>query len=189
MHAIGIDIGTTSICGVVIDTATGAVKASKTVDSNAFIKTDKLYEKIQSAEKIIALAKSILDELITDQIGVIGVTGQMHGIVYHDKFGKPVSPLYTWQDGRGDLPYKNTTYAGFLGSHTGYGNVTDFYNREKGLVPENAVNYCPCVVRLQKSKLTFATYSLLKIQNQMHTLSYNWHKRSNGRTTRMLRLL
>jgi len=142
MHAIGIDIGTTSICGVVIDTATGAVKDSKTVDSNAFIKTDKPYEKIQSAEKIIALAKSILDELITDETGVIGVTGQMHGIVYHDRFGKPVSPLYTWQDGRGDLPYKNTTYAGFLESHTGYGNVTDFYNREKGIVPENAINYC-----------------------------------------------
>jgi sedoheptulokinase len=142
MHAIGIDIGTTSICGVVIDIATGEVKTSKTVNSDAFIQTENSFEKIQSAEKIISLAKNILDELITDDAAVIGVTGQMHGIIYYDANGMPVSPLYTWQDGRGDLPYKNTTYAGFLGSHTGYGNVTDFYNRENLLVPENAVSYC-----------------------------------------------
>ncbi len=142
MKAIGIDIGTTSVCGVIIDAQSGALIKSKTVDSNAFIKTENAYEKIQSAEKIIKLATEILDELLTEDTAVIGVTGQMHGIVYYDKDGKPVSPLYTWQDGRGDLPYKNTTYAGFLGSHTGYGNVTDFYNRENGLVPDNATGYC-----------------------------------------------
>ncbi len=142
MQVIGIDIGTTSICGVAVDTVSGEVKASKTVDSNAFIKTDKPFEKIQSADKIITLAKCILDELICEETVAIGVTGQMHGIVYYDKNGNPVSPLYTWQDGRGDLPYKNNTYAGFLGSHTGYGNVTDFYNRENGLVPENSSSYC-----------------------------------------------
>ena len=142
MKAIGIDIGTTSVCGVVIDTVSGAVISSKTIDSNAFIKTENSFEKIQSPEKIITLAKSILDELLTEDTAVIGVTGQMHGIVYYDESGIPVSPLYTWQDGRGDQPYKNTTYAGYLKSHTGYGNVTDFYNRENGLVPENAKGYC-----------------------------------------------
>lgn len=142
MKAIGIDIGTTSVCGVVVDTVSGAVISSKTVDSNAFIKTENSFEKIQSPEKIITLATAILDELMTEDTAVIGVTGQMHGIVYYDASGKPVSPLYTWQDGRGDLPYKNTTYAGYLKSHTGYGNVTDFYNRENGLVPENAKGYC-----------------------------------------------
>ena len=142
MQAIGIDIGTTSLCGVVLDTESGRVIASKTVESNAFIESENSFEKIQSPEKILTLAKSILDELLTDATAVIGVTGQMHGIVYYDQNGDPASPLYTWQDGRGDLPYKNTTYAGFLGSHTGYGNVTDFYNQENGLVPENAKAYC-----------------------------------------------
>ncbi len=141
MQAIGIDLGTTGICGVAIDCESGAVINSKTVDSNAFI-SGEAFEKIQSPEKIIFLAKSILDELICDDTAVIGVTGQMHGILYYDAEGEAVSPLYTWQDGRGDLPYKNTTYAGFLGSHTGYGNVTDFYNRENGMVPKNAVGYC-----------------------------------------------
>ena len=143
MHAIGIDIGTTSVCGVVIDTVTGDVVESVTQNSDAFIKTDNDYEKIQSVDKIITLAFEILNSLITDKTAVIGVTGQMHGIVYTDSCGNAVSPLYTWQDGRGNLRYKDgETYAEYLCSSTGYGNVTDFYNRQNGLVPESATNYC-----------------------------------------------
>ena len=66
----------------------------------------------------------------------------MHGIVYINGKAEAVSPLYTWQDKRGDEPYKNTTYAGYLGSCSGYGNVTDFYNRENGIRPKEAVGYC-----------------------------------------------
>lgn len=142
MQAIGIDIGTTSICGVVIDTETGELLRSRTENSEAFIDGAKAFEKIQSPEKIISLATDILDGFICDETAVIGVTGQMHGIVYTDADGNAVSPLYTWQDGRGNEPYKGTTYAEYLGSHSGYGNVTDFYNRENGLVPQNAVSYC-----------------------------------------------
>ena len=142
MQAIGIDIGTTSICGVVIDTESGKLLRSVTKNSDAFIQTENSWEKIQSVEKIISIADSILEECISDETAVIGVTGQMHGIVYTDAEGKAVSPLYTWQDGRGNLPFKGTTYAEYLNSHSGYGNVTDFYNRENGLVPAEAVNFC-----------------------------------------------
>ena len=142
MQAIGIDIGTTSICGVVLDVKTGELIKSVTKDSNAFISGIADWEKIQSVEKIIAIATEILDALISDEAAVIGVTGQMHGIVYVDKDCNAVSPLYTWQDGRGEQPFGDTTYAEFLGSCTGYGNVTDFYNRQNGLVPENAVGFC-----------------------------------------------
>lgn len=143
MEAIGIDIGTTSICGVVIDTDTGAVLRVISKDSNAFIKTEKEYEKIQSVEKIFSLVLEILHSLINEECGVIGVTGQMHGIVYTDKKGKAVSDLYTWQDGRGNLEYKNgLTYAKYLNSHTGYGMVTDLYNRENSLRPVEAESFC-----------------------------------------------
>ena len=37
MKAIGIDIGTTSVCGILIDAATGCVEKSVTKNSNAFI--------------------------------------------------------------------------------------------------------------------------------------------------------
>lgn len=143
MQAIGIDIGTTSICGVVIDTVSGKVLKSVTKNSDTFIKTQNDYEKIQSVDKIVGLALGILDSLITNQTAVIGVTGQMHGIVYTDSSGNAVSPLYTWQDGRGNLLYKDgKTYAKHLKGASGYGNVTDFYNRQNGMVPSNAESYC-----------------------------------------------
>jgi sedoheptulokinase len=142
MQAIGIDIGTTSICGIVIDTETGACLQSITKDSNAFLSSDAPWEKIQSVQTIVTIAKDILHALISPQTCVIGVTGQMHGILYVDENGTCVSPLYTWQDGRGNQPYGDTTYADFLGSSSGYGCVTDFYNRENGLVPPNACGFC-----------------------------------------------
>lgn len=142
MKAIGIDIGTTSVCGVVIDVDTGKMINSCTKNSAAFIKTDNEWEKIQSVEKIMSVANEILENFIDEDVVVIGVTGQMHGIVYTDINGNAVSTLYIWQDERGNLPYKDTTYAKYLNSFSGYGNVTDFYNRENGIRPENAVSYC-----------------------------------------------
>lgn len=142
MKAIGIDLGTTSICAVVINTDSGKVLRSETVNSNAFITTPDEWEKVQNVSLIINKAVSMVDSFIDEETVVIGITGQMHGIVYYDKDGKAVSNLYTWQDGRGNLPYKDTTYARHLGGASGYGNVTDFYNRENGLVPEDAVGYC-----------------------------------------------
>ena len=142
MQIIGIDIGTTSISGVLIDADNGEVLKSKTENSEAFIETGKSFEKIQSVEKIIAIATDILDSLISSETVSIGVTGQMHGIVYYDRLGNHVSPLYTWQDKRGDEPYLDSTYAEYLNSCSGYGNVTDFYNKINGLVPESAVGFC-----------------------------------------------
>ncbi|MBQ6714419.1 MAG: hypothetical protein IJN15_02595 [Clostridia bacterium] len=183
MQLIGIDIGTTSICGVVIDGNTGEVLNSKTVNSDAFIKTDKSFEKIQSPEVIISKATEILDSFITDETVSIGVTGQMHGIVYYDESGSAVSPLYIWQDKRGDEPYKDTTYANFLGSHTGYGNVTDFYNRENDIRPKNAVNHCTIhdyfVMRLCGLKSAIihtsdaASFGLFNLENKTFNYDYS----------------
>ncbi|MBR5188172.1 MAG: hypothetical protein IKW18_06840, partial [Clostridia bacterium] len=60
MQAIGIDIGTTAICGVVIDTETGSMLRSVTKNSEAFLSSPHTWEKIQSVEKIITLATEIL---------------------------------------------------------------------------------------------------------------------------------
>lgn len=143
MKVVGIDIGTTSVCGVLIDATTGCVEKSVTKNSSAFIEGCADWEKIQSVNKIMTVTTDILESLIaaSSEVGVIGVTGQMHGIVYTDKDGDAVSPLYTWQDGRGNLPYKDVTYAKYLNSFSGYGNVTDFYNTENGIKPESAVSY------------------------------------------------
>lgn len=143
MQAIGIDIGTTSICAVVIDCKSGDVIKSVNQNSEAFIITPNDWEKIQNPEKIINTALKIADELINDKTRVIGITGQMHGIVYYDEEGTACSPLFTWQDGRGNLMYDdNNTYAGHLKLSSGYGTVTDFYNRRNNLRPPQAKGYC-----------------------------------------------
>lgn len=145
MKAIGIDIGTTSVCGILMNIETGRIEKSVTENSEAFLEGCAPWEKIQSVDKIMFTAMQILEELIeediAENIAVIGVTGQMHGIVYMDGEGKAVSPLYTWQDERGNLPYKDTTYAKYLNSFAGYGNVTDFYNKINGIRPAQAVHY------------------------------------------------
>ena len=73
----------------------------------------------------------------------------MHGILYLDISGIPVSPLYTWQDGRGDLPYDHDrSWAAHLSEltgyslATGYGMVTHYFNLNHGLVPETAARLC-----------------------------------------------
>ena len=142
MKAVGIDIGTTSICGIVCDGTSGKILKAINRSSDAFIRGCADWEKIQSVDKIISCATDILDSLIDENVAVIGVTGQMHGIVYTDANGNALSPLYTWQDGRGNLPYGETTYASFLKSYTGYGNVTDFYNTVNNIRPTNAEFFC-----------------------------------------------
>ncbi len=138
MNSVGIDIGTTSICGVSVNAETGEIIKSVTLPNNSFIKSDKEYEKIQDGAIILETVKQIIDGLIDSNTQSIGFSNQMHGIIYTDKEGTAVSPLYIWQDGRGNLQYKDgKTYAEYSKSYSGYGLVTDFYNRENGLVPEN----------------------------------------------------
>lgn len=93
----------------------------------------------------------------------IGITGQMHGIVYTDIQGNAVSPLYTWQDGRGNLNYReNQSYAAYLSDitgcpvATGYGLVTHFYNVQNRLVPTNATKLC-----------TIMDYAVMKLSGKI----------------------
>lgn len=141
MVALGLDIGTTSICGVAIDSDSGVVK--KVINrKNDFWLNGESWEKLQNPDGILERVYEILAELKCEDIEAIGVTGQMHGILYYNSDGKSVSPLYIWQDGRGNLKLDDKTYAEQLNSYTGYGNVTHFYNMKNGLVPEAAVGFC-----------------------------------------------
>lgn len=142
MKAIGIDIGIKNICGILIDAKTGAVEKNITFSNNSFAHFQSHFRKTQEVVKIVDIVDKILECLPLDGVSAIGITGQMHGIVYLDKKGNLASSLYTWQDNSGDLSYKGTTYAKYLGSYSGYGNVIDFFNRDNGLRPKNAVTYC-----------------------------------------------
>lgn len=151
MKAIGLDIGTTSVCGICCDTETGEILQSVTCANDTFIPSVHGWEKVQDSHALIRKIKDVAAQLTESHsdIACIGVTGQMHGILYLDRQGTPVSDLYTWQDGRGDLTYRNgETYASFLSRQSGYalasgyGAVTHFYNTVNHLIPETAVIFC-----------------------------------------------
>jgi Sugar (pentulose and hexulose) kinases len=145
MKAIGLDIGTTSLCGIVLDAQTGETLYTINRPNNSALPPSFPEERAQNAELIVSEMLAIAEELAAKEqnIASIGVTGQMHGIVYLDKNGHPASNLITWQDARGDLPFKNgETYAEHLKTASGYGAVTHFYNVQNGLVPADAVTFC-----------------------------------------------
>ena len=99
MVSIGVDIGTTTICACVLDTNTGEVLKTWT-KKHGFIAAPSPKTKIQSVNEIESMISAILNEITTnyDDIACLGLTGQMHGILYLDSHGSPVSPLITWQD-------------------------------------------------------------------------------------------
>lgn len=151
MKAIGIDIGTTTISLVVMDMETKRILESVTAANGTFLETEKDWERIQDPEKTVKKAVDILEQLLSrhQDIASIGLTGQMHGILYVDSEGECVSPLYTWQDGRGDLPeFDGKSMAGLVKEETGeavstgYGLVTHLYCSRKRTVPESAVSFC-----------------------------------------------
>ncbi|MBI4978036.1 MAG: hypothetical protein HZC28_11165 [Spirochaetes bacterium] len=150
MKYIGIDIGTTSVCGAVLDTASRRIVTAVTQQNRSFIRTSNSWERIQDTAKILAAARRIITGLTAKHSGIagIGVTGQMHGIVYVDDNGDVVSPLYTWQDTRAGLPHRYGTYAERFSRITGYpvapgfGLATHFYNLKNNIVPACTVSFC-----------------------------------------------
>ena len=81
----------------------------------AFIPSALTCAREQDVEKITQTALSVIETLFEryPDIHSIGVTGQMHGILYVDADGNAVSPLYTWQDARGSLDVYKRQQHGF----------------------------------------------------------------------------
>ncbi len=150
MYLIGLDIGTTTVSAVLVERETRNLIKAVTLENNAFIKSKFGFERAQDPEIIYTTVKDALFKLSVNfkDVSAIGVTGQMHGIVYCDENGKHISPLYTWQDGRGNESYKDATYSARINEKTGYktasgfGLVTHFYNTINCLVPEKAYKLC-----------------------------------------------
>jgi sedoheptulokinase len=161
MKLAGLDIGTTTLCGLLLDSDTGEILSVVTEPNSFAVRGAGEWESLQDPDAIYGAVGRILQRLAAPhgRIGAIGVAGQMHGIVYVDGRGKALSPLYTWQDGRGNRARPDgTTYAaalsGLLGRPvaTGMGAVTHFYNAANGLVPADAVSMC-----------TIADYTAMKL--------------------------
>lgn len=145
---MGIDIGTTTISIIILDSNSGQMIERITQENRG-----RCYAKnnTQDADKIFNQVSAIVDELLDQypDTGGIGITGQMHGILYLDLKGEAVSPLYTWQDETGNLPYRDKlSYAAFISELTGhavssgFGWVTHFYHAKNNLIHKKAVSFC-----------------------------------------------
>ena len=147
---LGIDIGTTTISAVVINIDKNCVIESYTIANNSRVKTDGDLAQYDT-EWILEKAKRVVDYLIKAYPSTksIGVTGQMHGVLYVDKDGNSVSNLYNWQDGRGNrIAESGKTYCEEIKEKTGYnvftgyGFSTLYYNEQNGLAPRDAYSFC-----------------------------------------------
>lgn len=156
MRALGLDIGTTTISAVVAVASERKIEKAYTVANDSFIQTDFPWEKVQNANIIMDKVFKLIEEILEayQDIRVIGLTGQMHGIVYLNEEGQHISPLYTWQDGRGNIAVESASLGAgksvcelleeefSVKAYTGYGLVTHLYNSRKNLVPKGAVKLC-----------------------------------------------
>lgn len=147
---LGIDIGTTTISAVLMDSRDGRIERSITrINDSALVSEGSAaFERLQDPDSILCIVSKILKEVMESftELEGIGLTGQMHGILYLDKEGHPVSPLMNWQDERGNqICCDNKSYAEMLSEltgykmATGYGLTTHYYNEQNGLVPKEAV--------------------------------------------------
>ncbi len=161
-YTIGIDIGTNKISGVLTNTSDFSVADKIVRENNSFLPSES-FETLQSPEQIYEIAKDIIDDLINDlededKVTYIGFTGQMHSMLYIDENGQAVSPLFNWQDQRGNKIYRNDiTYCNHIKAvalrraTTGSGLVTHFFNYKNSFIPGNAkkIVTISCYVAMQ----------------------------------------
>ncbi|MBE6707738.1 MAG: hypothetical protein E7578_00675 [Ruminococcaceae bacterium] len=149
--SVGIDIGTTSISIAVLDINKLCICKTYTLPYNCDIPNTYCDLREQDPDLIYKNVQILLAEVNEEfpHISSIGVTGQMHGILYIDKKGNAVSPLINWQDKRGDRLFEDTvSYCSKIFEITGeavpsgYGLATLFYDHHNDRVPENAYSFC-----------------------------------------------
>ena len=134
----------TTVRAILADAETGKLLDVQTLTNDAHLKSEKAGTGSKNPKRILELCSKLLAGYLDkyDDVESIGVTGAMHGILYTDKEGQAVSPLYTWQDQRGDQinPESGKSYAKELSEITGYAMATRFWSYNTLLQYETSFN-------------------------------------------------
>ncbi len=158
---IGLDIGTSKLAAVALDAGTGKLLAIEHASNRTGLSSSDPDVSEQDAEALVAASIGLLKALVQQpelskaRPAALGVTGQMHGLVLVDSCGQPLSPLITWQDGRGSRVAKpsgrswvaefgrragpSALEAAGCPAAAGYGGVTLLRLAGEGALPHNAV--------------------------------------------------
>ncbi|GJQ85007.1 hypothetical protein Trydic_g3669 [Trypoxylus dichotomus] len=153
-YVLGIDIGTTSVKVIVLNTKNNEIVAKQNKDTQSNVPSDQGTDgNKQDVPKIISALNTCVAKLPKDllrQITKIGICGQMHGVmlwnnseeqlawerierdgalVRYDVIQNRVTALYTWQDNRCDADFIASlpSAKSHLPVHTGYGTATLFW--------------------------------------------------------------
>lgn len=147
MIIIGMDIGSTTLSAVAMDAKSHEERDCVTVKHQATLPTGHAWEHIQDPVRLADLSCEIINTLSErhGEVAGIGLSGQMHGIVYIDADGNAISPFYTWQDRRAGIPETNgcSLIDELVGKtqssiREGYGLATHLWNMRHGCVPDGA---------------------------------------------------
>ena len=99
MLLAGLDVGTSSVKGLLVSAADGEIVARAEVEHA--LSTPRAGWAEQDPEDWWAGAQAVLSALGgTGEIGGIGLTGQMHGLVALDDADRVLRPAMLWNDGR-----------------------------------------------------------------------------------------
>jgi sedoheptulokinase len=138
---------------MLLDPAAGRIAACRTEPNQAGISPERSWENLQDPDRLCTQAERLLAGLLhgapRGAVGGIGITGQMHGVLYLDRGGRAASPLFTWLDARAGLPLDGgSSSARELERLTGrpvppgFGLATHYHNMTRGLVPREAAGLC-----------------------------------------------
>ncbi len=155
---LGIDLGTTTIVGLVLDTDSSQVVARHSVPNDSRLPSNgpsgrSEWDIDRMVELALGVITALANQVEADSLTGVGVTGQMHGMVLVDADCHPVSPFIGWQDQRCEEQIsEGTTYLeqmvelagdGFDRSGctpaTGYMGSTLFWLKHNGLLPAGTI--------------------------------------------------
>ena len=179
--ALGIDVGSTTISFDLTDLCTGRELRSVTIPNNTRV-TGNPYEVLYDADACVEIIRRTIADFSEGPEypapSCIGVTGQMHGILYVNAEGNALSPLYSWMDGTGgqpDMALGGRSAAEYIREATGrdmatgWGIATLLSHKANGLIPPEAVSVC-----------TVADYVVMKLTGRKTPLMHSSNAASLG---------
>jgi sugar (pentulose or hexulose) kinase len=108
---IGLDVGTTTVTGVLFDTGTKKVLRLARRRNDTGISQTQPTRAEQDPRRLCQRAFEVLAELaeVDHPVAGLTLTGQMHGLLCVAASGEPLTPLITWQDQRTAEPLADGT--------------------------------------------------------------------------------
>lgn len=169
---IGLDLGTTTVTGVLLDAEGGQVLGLAQRRNDAADRSAQPARAEQDPHRLRTLSLEVLKELVTacghkagagspgqgDQhVDGLALTGQMHGLLCVDAGNQPLTPLISWQDQRTAEPLPGgATTLDQIHAHLedldwrpngcriqhGYGAATLFWLGQNGQLPAGTHRVC-----------------------------------------------